>query len=194
MNRLIAASALVTSLFVASIASAETDNALFPSNNAVAYVTFYRTAPTDPFPLATAMVNNSPVAATIDGIEAATYVTVAHEGESYSFPLAASGTNKNDLILVMPDGSTTRGASGWRAAGASTTKMVRLRGSTGRSRFTLRISAAQRGPAQFTNTSAPRRAPDPRMAAVIRSAMAVSSAICAGSAAKSCRAVAECAR
>ena len=107
MNRIIAASALVTSLFVTGIASAETDNALFPSNNAVAYVTFYRTAPTDPFPLATAMVNNSPVAATIDGIEAATYVTVAHEGESYSFPLAESGTNKNDLILVMPDGSTT---------------------------------------------------------------------------------------
>ncbi len=110
MNRIIAASALVTSLFVASIASAETDNALFPSDNAVAQVTFYSTDSTGQpgiVPLATAMVNNSPVAATIDGIEAATYVTVEHEGESYSFPLAESGTNKNDVWLVMPEGSTT---------------------------------------------------------------------------------------
>ena len=110
MNRIIAASALVTSLFVASIASAETDNALFPSNNAFVHATFYATDSTGQLgmiPLATALINNSPVAATIDGIEAATYVTVEHEGESYTFPLAQSGTNKNDLWLVMPDGSTT---------------------------------------------------------------------------------------
>ncbi len=110
MNRTIIATALATSLFITGLASAETDNALFPSNNAFVHVTFYATDSTGQpgmVPLATALVNNSPVAATIDNIEAATYVTVEHEGESYSFPLAESGKNKNDLWLVMPDGSTT---------------------------------------------------------------------------------------
>lgn len=106
MKRIIVASALATSLFVTGIASAETENALFPSNNASAQVTFYESAPTDRVPLATAMVNNSPFAATIDNIEAATYITVVHEGKSYTFALAESGKSKNDVWVEIVDGPT----------------------------------------------------------------------------------------
>lgn len=105
MKRLVVASALVTSLFAAGVASAETDNALFPSNNASAQVTFYETSRADGAPLATVMVNNSPFAAPIDGVEAATQVTVVYEGESYRFPLAESGKNKHEVWLVIPDGA-----------------------------------------------------------------------------------------
>lgn len=106
MKRIVIATALATSLFVTGLASAE--NALFPSNNASAQVTFYQTTPTDT-PLTTAMVNNSPFASTIDGIEAATYITVVHEGESYTFALAESGDNKNEVWLEI--GSSTTAAA-----------------------------------------------------------------------------------
>lgn len=104
MKRTAIASALAASLFVTTIASAETDNALFPSNNAYAQVTFYGTDPADGVPLATAMVNNSPFAATIDGVEAAQYVVIEHDEESYTFALSESGTNKNDVWLDLVEG------------------------------------------------------------------------------------------
>ncbi len=104
MNRIVVATALATALFVTGLASAE--NALFPSNNASAQVTFYRTSPTDSFPLATAMVNNSPIAPIINDIEAASHITVVHEGESYTFALAESGRSKNDVWLEIADGPT----------------------------------------------------------------------------------------
>lgn len=107
MKRIIVASALATSLFVTGIASAETDNALFPSNNASAQVTFYRTSPTDSFPLATVMVNNSPFVPTIDNIDAATHVKVVHEGNSYTFALAESGKSKNDVWVDVVAGTTS---------------------------------------------------------------------------------------
>ena len=52
------------------------------------------------------MVNNSPVAASIGGIEAATHVTVVHDGDPYTFALSESGNNKNDVWLVIPNGAT----------------------------------------------------------------------------------------
>ncbi len=109
MNRTIIASALATSLFVTAIASAETENALFPSNNASAQVSFYKADPTvkpDSVPLATAMINNSPFAATIPDIDAATHITVAHEGNSYTFALAESGSNKNDVWFDITNSPT----------------------------------------------------------------------------------------
>ena len=104
MKRTLIATALAASLFVTGLASAET--ALFPSNNASADVTFYTADPaTGGTLLNTTMVNNSPFAASIDGIEAATYATITYEGESYAFPLAESGTNKNQVLLEVSSNS-----------------------------------------------------------------------------------------
>ena len=99
MKRIIIASALVTSLFITGLASAQ--DALFPSNNASAQVTFYQADPATSAPLATAMINNSPFAATIDGVEEATYATINFEGDSYTFPLTESGDNKNEVWLEL---------------------------------------------------------------------------------------------
>ena len=99
MKRIIITSALVTSLFVTGLASAQ--DALFPSNNASAQVTFYHNDPATSAPLATVMVNNSPFAMTISGVEAASYITVVHQGESYTFALAESGDNKNEVWLEL---------------------------------------------------------------------------------------------
>ena len=107
MKRILA-SALVTSLFVTGLASAQ--DALFPSNNASAQVTFYHTDPATSAPLATVMVNNSPFATKIDGVEEATYATISFAGDSYSFPLAESGDNKNEVWLEVGS-ATTAGAS-----------------------------------------------------------------------------------
>ena len=109
MKRMFIVSALVTSLFVTGLASAQ--DALFPSNNASAQVTFYQADPTDSSPLATVMVNNSPFAATIDGVEEATYITVIHEGESYSFALSESGRSKNDVWFEIPGSTGATAAS-----------------------------------------------------------------------------------
>lgn len=105
MKRMFILTALVTSLFVTGLASAQ--NALFPSNNASADVAFYTAEPkADGVLLNTTMVNNSPFASTIDGVDSATYAVISFEGESYTFPLSESGDNKNEVWLELA-GDTT---------------------------------------------------------------------------------------
>ncbi len=102
MKRTVIATALAATLLVTGFASAE--DALFPSNNASAEVTFYTADPeANGVLLNTAMVNNSPFAATIDGADAATYITISYDGESYTFPLAESGDTKNEVMLEVTD-------------------------------------------------------------------------------------------
>lgn len=99
MKRRLAASALAVTLLFTGLASAES---LFSTDNASAQVTFYNADPADGGQtLATTIVNNSPVAVAIDGIDNATYMTVTYEGESYSFALAESGVNKNEVVLDL---------------------------------------------------------------------------------------------
>lgn len=107
MKRTVVASALAASLLFTGLASA--NDALFASDNASAQVTFYNAAPSSGSDvLATAMVNNSPLAPTIDGIEEAKYATVNFKGEDYTLELAESGKNKNEVMLQVAsnDGNT----------------------------------------------------------------------------------------
>lgn len=108
MNRtvkhFVATTALAGSLLFAGMASAES---LFVTPNASAQVTFYNADPTTGADaLASATVNNSPAAVAIDGIDTATYATVTFEGESYTFALADSGKNKNEVVLELADTGT----------------------------------------------------------------------------------------
>lgn len=105
MNRtikhLIATTALAGSLLFAGMASAES---LIATPNASAQVTFYNADPaTGTEALASATVNNSPSAVTIEGIDGASYATVTFEGESYTFALTDSGKNKNEVVLELAD-------------------------------------------------------------------------------------------
>ena len=109
MKRTVIATALAATLFVTGLASAE--DALFPSNNASAEVAFYTADPeANGVLLNSEMVNNSPFAATLEGIDAATYATISFDGESYAFPLAESGDNKNEVLLEV---STSDGTASY---------------------------------------------------------------------------------
>ena len=100
MKRTVIATALAATLFITGLASAK--DALFPSNNASAEVAFYTADPeANGVLLNSEMVNNSPFAATLEGIDAATYATISFDGESYAFPLAESGDNKNEVLLEV---------------------------------------------------------------------------------------------
>lgn len=77
-------------------------NSLFGAPNVALDVSFYSGNPADDGALLqTVMVNNSPLASSIPGIDGATYATLEYGDQSYIFPLAAAGTDKNSVELVV---------------------------------------------------------------------------------------------
>lgn len=108
MKRTIIAPVLAVSLLVGSVASAQ--NALFNTPNVSAQVTFYKADPAlGAAALTSTTVNNSPAAVNFSDVSAARYATVVYEGEAYTFALAESGKNKNEVVLELA--KQTEGAS-----------------------------------------------------------------------------------
>lgn len=97
--------ALLSTLGLAAVASAR--DSLFEEGNVVVDAAFYSGDPESEGKLLSEVwVNNSPGAATLPDIEAATYVILEYESASYTFELAESGTNKNTVHLLVGDERT----------------------------------------------------------------------------------------
>lgn len=95
---------LVSSLGLVTSASADT---LFEEPNVVVDASFYASDPSgDASILNSVQVNNSPFGVNIPNIESAAYVILEHEGQSYTFELAESGTNKDTIELLVSDEET----------------------------------------------------------------------------------------
>ena len=78
--------------------------ALFETPNVAVDVTFYADDPATHGAVITRVpLNNSPIAATIAGIDEATHIQISHKGTPYFFELDSSGKNKNSVQMLVGD-------------------------------------------------------------------------------------------
>lgn len=114
MNRLLMVVAAFTLLLSGGFGHAQD---LFGTRNVYAPVTFLRSNPEGMFyRLTTVGMNNSPVALTLDGIDGATHVTIDFQDARYTFALAGSGWHKQNIMLIVPEGTGVQIGHGGRAS------------------------------------------------------------------------------
>lgn len=103
MNRTSVVFVASVMLLISGLAEAQD---LFGTVNVSAKVTFLNGHPrSGTVELATVLMNNSPVATTLAGVEQATHVTVSFQGAPYTFAVAESGWNKDTVMLAVAEGS-----------------------------------------------------------------------------------------
>ena len=103
MNRLMLVFTASVTLLVSGFGQAQD---LFGTVNVFAPVTFYKGHPeSGGFKLATIGINNSPIAPTLIDVGNATYVTIPFQDTLYTFALAESGWNKENIMLTVPKSS-----------------------------------------------------------------------------------------